>query len=265
MLGFVDPRRLLLALLAAAFVWPVTASAQDGNGSAHTVELPRAVTYKYTVEWRLIDAGTATLNITPSGTPQYPSVHSELLLASTGLVSKLYKVNDRYFGNYSPDLCAISYQMTAEEGRRRRDTKVTYDIARKKAAYLERDLVKNSVVHDKEIDIPGCVHDVIGALMQLRAAKLEPGKSAEFPVSDGKKFGMVRVEAQEREQVSVKGVKHDTIRYEAFIFNGVIYARKARLQLWLTNDDRKLPVQIRIRMNFPIGNVTLNLDEHQFR
>jgi hypothetical protein len=265
MLGFVDPRRLLLALLAAALVWPVTASGQEGNGSAHTAAPPRAVTYNYTVEWRLIDAGKATLSIAPAGTPQYPSIHSELTLASAGLVSKLYKVNDRYFGNYSEDLCAISYQMSAEEGRRRRDTKVTYDRTRKKATYLERDLVKNSVVHDKEIEIPGCVHDVIGALMQLRASNLEPGKSAEFPVSDGKKFGMVRVEAQEREQVNVSGVKHKTVRYEAFIFNGVIYPRKARLLVWLTDDEHRLPVQIRVRMNFPIGNVTLNLDGHEYR
>lgn len=265
MLGFVDPRRRGAALLVAALVWLPGAAGQDGNGSPHTVEPRRPVTYKYTVEWRLIDAGKATLNIDPAGTPQYPSVRSELILASTGLVSRLYKINDRYLGNYKPDLCAVDYHMTAEEGRRRRDTKVTYDAERKKAAYLERDLVKNSVVHDKEIDIPGCVHDVIGALMQLRATRLDPGKSTEFPVSDGKKFAMVRVEAQEREKVKVNGVNHNAIRYEAFIFNGVIYPRKARLQLWLTDDDRKLPVQIRIRMNFPIGNVTLNLDEHQYR
>jgi hypothetical protein len=263
MLGLVYPRRHLLLLLASALVWPYTATGQDGNGSTRTVEPRRPVTYKYTVEWRLIDAGTATLNIKPSGTAQHPSVHSELLLASTGLVSKLYKVNDRYLGNYTPELCAINYQMIAEEGRRRRETKVNYDAAAKKATYFERDLVKNTVVHDKEIEIPGCVHDVIGALMQLRATRLEPGKSTEFPVSDGKKFSMVRVEAQEREQVKVKGVTHKTVRYEAHIFNGVIYGRKARLQLWLTDDEQKLPVQIRIRMNFPIGNITLNLDHHE--
>jgi len=82
-------------------------------------------------------------------------------------------------------------------------------------------------------------------------------------VSDGKKFAMAKVEAQQREDVKTpEGVFH-TIRYEAYLFNNVIYRRPAHLDFWLTDDRRKLPVQIRVRMQFTIGTITLLLDKHE--
>lgn len=264
MLGQAFAGRLMPVLMVSAVLLRVAGLGQAADGASSRVdERSKRETYSYTVEWRLIDAGKVNLTLTHGGTPQYPSIHSELTLESTGLVSKLYKVNDKYFGNYDTNLCAISSQMSTEEGRRRRDTRVTYDRARKKAIYLERDLVKNTVAHSGEIDIPACVHDVVGGLLQMRTMTIEPGKSAEIPISDGKKAAMVRVEAQEREDIKMNNVVHKTIRYEAFLMNGVIYQRKARLYVWLTDDARKIPVQIRMRMGFPIGNVTLNLDKFE--
>lgn len=248
--------------VAALLLLPSGGRSQNSDTApAVPASAPRTETLTYNVEWRLITAGTAKLRLTPSGTPAYPSLHSQLDLESTGLVSKLYKVQDKYFGNYDPGFCAISSQMTSVEGRRQRETKVTYDRTRNKAIYLERDLVKNTTVHASEIDIPQCVNDVVGALLALRTMHIELGKAAEMPVSDGKKTATVRVEAQEREDVKIDGKVHKTVRYEAFLFNGVLYARKARLFVWLTDDAQKVPVQIRVRMNFPVGTVTLSLDK----
>jgi hypothetical protein len=36
-----------------------------------------------------------------------------------------------------------------------------------------------------------------------------------------------------------------------------------RVFVWLTDDDRRLPVQIRVRMNFPLGTVTLELEKEE--
>lgn len=261
MLGFVPPRQLLAALVFLAMA-PSGALSQDGDGGSHaSLQPPRTETFFYTVEWRLINAGSARLSVAPSGTPEYPSLHSQLELTSAGLVSKLYKVEDKYFGNYDYGFCAISSQMTSLEGHRRRETRISFDRAKNKAEYLERDLIKNATVHAGEIDVPHCVHDVIAALLAMRKLHLEPGKSAEMPVSDGKRSASVRIEAQEREDVRINDKVHKTVRYEAYLFNGVLYGRKARLFIWLTDDEKKTPVQIRVRMNFPIGTVTLSLDK----
>jgi hypothetical protein len=261
MQGLLEPARATAVALLIALVAPC-GGAQAGGAQLHApLSAPQQEGFNYTVEWRLINAGIVKFRVAPSGTPDYPSLHSELDLESTGLVAKLYKVQNKYFGNYDRGFCAISAQISTSEGRRRRETHIDFDRARNVAIYNEKDLAKNTVIRASEAEVPHCVHDVVGALLKLRTMRIDVGKSAELPLSDGKKSSMVRVEAQERETVTINGTTHSAVRYEAFLFNNVIYSRDARLFVWMTDDARKLPVQIRIRMGFPVGTVTLTLDK----
>jgi hypothetical protein len=216
---------------------------------------PDAMTYS--IEWRLINAGTARITLERSGA----GWQTHLVLQSAGLVSKLYKVDDKLTAHYEKAFCIQNSTMNTVEGKRRRDTHVNYDYERGKASYLERDLVKNSIVKQSEIDIPACVHDVIGGLLYLRGQAVEPGRSISVPMSDGKKFVSARIEAQEREDIKIAGKVYKTIRYEAFVLNKVLYQRSGRLLVWMTEDPARLPVRIQIRTGFPIGTVTLELDK----
>src|SRR5262249_7451714 len=125
------------------------------------------------------------------------------------------------------------------------------------------DIINDKVIHTNEVDTPNCVHEVIGALISVRGMALEPGKSIQVPVSDGRRSAMVKIDAQERETVKTPAGSFKTVRIEAFLLNGVIYTRKGRLQIWMTDDARHLPVQIRLRMNFPVGTVTLALSKEE--
>lgn len=215
---------------------------------------PPAETLAYSIEWRLIHAGNARL----TWAPEAGGFQSKLYLESAGLVSRLYKVNNEYSSVANRHLCIESSLLRANEAGRRRETTVTFDAEERKAKYIERDLVKNTTV-SSEIETGACEHDVIGALYRLRGMKLEPGSAVQIPISDGKKAIMARIEAQERETIKTDFGTYKTIRYEAFLFNNVLYRRRGRLFVWLTDDDRKLPVQVRVRMPFYIGTVTLQL------
>jgi hypothetical protein len=132
-----------------------------------------------------------------------------------------------------------------------------------RASYLERDLLRNATVLAKEIDTPPCVHDVAGGLYLLRTLNLEPGHSTQIAVSDGKKSVMAKVEAQQREEIKTPAGTFKAIRYEVYLFNNVLYNRSAHLYVWLTDDRRKLPVQIRVRMQVTIGTITLQLEKQE--
>ena len=218
---------------------------------------------RYHVEWRLIHAGNAKLSWTPSQASGSAGWESRLDLESVGLVSRLYKVDDRYTSAFDGQLCVTNSVMLTQEGSRRREAMVTFDSQNRKASYLERDLVKKTVVATHEIDIPACVHDVISGLYLLRRLRLEPGESVQIPLSDGKKSIQARVEAQERETVRTRAGSFRTVRYEAFLFNNVFFRRRGRLFVWLTDDPRRLPVQVRIRLPFYIGTVTLELEKEE--
>ncbi|HWB85141.1 MAG TPA: DUF3108 domain-containing protein [Bryobacteraceae bacterium] len=238
----------LLILLCAPSVFPQSSSSI----------LPEKETLDYSIEWRLITAGKATLQFTGGHDPQV-NLHVE----SIGLVSKLFKVLDAYSASLNQSLCTQSILLTSHEGRRSRETKVTYNSETHKADYLERDTAKDSVVLSKEIEIPACVHDVVGGLYYLRTLNIEPGHSIEIPVSDGKKSVMAKVDALQREEVKTDAGTFKTVRYEIGLFNDVLYRRSAHLYVWLTDDHRKLPVQIRVRMQFTIGTITLQLDKYE--
>jgi hypothetical protein len=216
---------------------------------------PSQETLVYSVEWRLIDAGEARLIQDPK--------RSKLHLESTGLVSKLYKLDDSYDLEMEGDFCALSTTLDAMERSRHRDTKVIYDYSKGKASYVERDLIKNTVMKTADTEIPACTHDIVGALYKLRTLKLEPGQSTTMAVSDGKKSASARIEAQQSEQIKTNAGLFNTVRYEAFVFGGVLYARKAQLLIWVSDDARRLPVQIRIRLSFPVGTITLQLEKEE--
>jgi hypothetical protein len=220
-------------------------------------------TLYYSIDWRLFTAGKAKVELTTTPQPR-PGYQVNLHLESIGIVSKLFKVEDDYSANMNSAYCAQSLQMTTREGSRLRETKITFDGEAKKASYLERDRARNNaIVLSQEIDIPACVHDVIGGLFFIRTLNLEPGQSTQIPVSDGKKSVMVKVEAQAREDVKTPEGTFKTIRYEVYLFDGVLYKRSAHVNLWVSDDRRKLPVQIRVRMTFTIGTITLLLEKHE--
>jgi hypothetical protein len=104
---------------------------------------------------------------------------------------------------------------------------------------------------------------VLGGLFVLRTLNLEPGQSAGVPVSDGKKAVVAKVQAQQREEIKVPDGDYKTIRYEAFLFDNVLYRRSAHLYVWLSDDQRKLPVQIQVRMPITVGTITLELEKHE--
>src|SRR4051794_11645941 len=153
-------------------------------------QAPTKESFTYGVEWRLIRAGITKISLTPLTGGWQGDVHLE----SAGLVSKLYRVEDNYAVTIDDQLCARSTFMKAVEGKRERETKVTFDRLHNKANYLERDLLSNKTVLAKEIDTPGCVVEWVGGLYKVRAMKLEPSQSATIPMSDGKRFAQVKVE-----------------------------------------------------------------------
>lgn len=223
--------------------------------------LPAKENLAYTVEWRFIHAGNVRLKLRRLADGSQTAFNAGLDLESAGLVSRLFKVDNHYNVALSSQLCAIRSLLTTNEGTRQRETKVAYDRERRKAAYTERDLRRNVTVATREVDIPPCAHDVVGGLYYLRTLATTQGQVLQIPISDGKKSVLARVEVQEREDVATPAGKFHTVRHEIFLFDNVLYNRKGRLFVWLSDDSRRLPVQIRIRLPLYIGTITLQLNK----
>lgn len=227
---------------------------------AQAVE-PLALHYK--ASWRLVHAGDVQLLIEDASAGRGESFEAQLRLQSSGIVETLYKVDDHYTVSFDAQYCASSSLFMLRERGKRRRIAVTYQKPPGTASLLEQDLRKDEVVDQKEIEVPACVHDELAALARIRTMALEPGQRVELPVSNGKKFAAVRVDVLNRERIETPSGTYDTVRYEAFLYNDVIHRRKARLYFWLTDDERRLPVQIRVKLGALLGTVTLKLEEEK--
>ncbi len=234
--------------------WALVAMLSIVSAAAHAQEPDE--TLFYGAEWRFVRAGEAQVKWT--GLSQ-----AELQLRTAGIVASLYKVNDVYRSNYGANLCLQGFQSEAHEGRRNREARATFDAAKRRASFLEKDMSTGATTASKEIEIPACVFDVVGGLRRLRQMLPQPGSVTELPVSDGKKVVMARIEAQQKEQVRTPLGEFPAVRYEVFLFNGVLYARKGRLFVWISDSDKRLPVQIKVQLPFYVGTITLQLEKVQ--
>lgn len=207
----------------------------------------------YRAEWRLFDAGRARL--------RSDGASATLSLQTIGFVAGLYKVDDIYEVKFGGGRCAASSRLLTRHGKTEIETSITYGAPR--TATLEKILKPRQEQKTREVETPACVHEVLGALSLLRAKSASNGGEISIPITDGRKFANVRIVARERERIKTPIGEFETTRYEAFLLNGVVYRRKGKLFVWLTSDERRLPVQIRIQMPFYIGTVTLQLEKEE--
>ncbi len=208
----------------------------------------------------MINAGLATVQLSKDAASGGWELN--LHVESAGLVSKLYRVVDSYTVATTNRFCLVNATLDAQEGKKHTISKMAVDEARKKVAFEERDLIEKKTA-TKELEIAPCTYEVASAMAYMRTLNLDPGRSTVVPVTDGKRFTPVRLAAQSRDKISVGGKSYRTTRYEAYLFDEVLYKRHGRLLVWISDDADHVPVQFRLVLGFPIGTVTISLEKQE--
>jgi hypothetical protein len=245
-----DSHRAPSLLLAVLLVSPIAGFAQSPKEPFSPGEA-----LSFDVMWTVFRAGEVTTSLRTRG--QGPSTADEITATarSEGFVSLLFDVNNVFRASSNErTLCSESIIKNVSEGRRHKDTVITFDYGKKLALLNERDLNQPSApAKHAEFAIPPCVEDVVTAFYYLRRQRLEVGHSIEFPVNDGSKTEQVVVEVQALEKVQTPMGTFDALRVEPKVFNGLL-KRKGRMLIWLSADERHLPVRIKAMIS--VGSIT---------
>lgn len=223
--------------------------------------LPVGQTLVYGAEWRVFNAGIATLRL--EQTPQTaqpgdpPENHVLGTADASGAVALLYHVRDRYESFFNPStLCSKSISKKMEEGLRRVNADIKFDYPRGKAVLDQKNLKKGDSKH-QENDIPDCVTDVLSAFYLLGSLHLQPGQTVSFPLNDGGKTVTVDVHAEAREQVKTPAGTFSTIRVQPYVPSGVLKG-KGKIWIWYAEDLR---VPVRLKGHLFWGTVTFTLQK----
>jgi hypothetical protein len=166
---------------------------------------------------------------------------------SAGFVSLLYTVRDRFESSFDPrTFCTSHVVKRTEEGFRKRDTSIAFDYSKGKALLDEKNLKTNELKH-AENDIPACATDVVTALYYVGSLPLQAGSTYTFPLNDGGKTQMVELAVEAREQVKVPAGTFRTVRVQPTATTTPIRDR-GKIWIWYTDDDSRIPVQMKARM-----------------
>ncbi len=215
-------------------------------------QFPNGETYHYIAEWRLWNAGSASLRTVQSGAEQRVFGTAD----SSGFVAVLYKVHDRFQAIFDPrTFCSSSLSKHTEEGFHKRDTLIRFDYARRKSLLDETNLKSKEIKH-QERDIPNCVTDVVSAIFYVGSLPLAPEAVYTFPLNDGGATVNVRAKVEAREEIKTDAGTYKTIRVAPEASAGVLKER-GKLWVWYSDDERRIPVQIRTRMFW--GTLTFKL------
>jgi hypothetical protein len=262
--------RVFLALVAA-FVghlflrmavptWTV-AAVQKPSLTASPVPFEVGERFTYNVSWKVFDAGIATMTLAEKTSFQNEETYRiNATVYSTGIVSALFKVVDVFESFFQArDLCSRRITKKIQEGRRHRETVVTFDAKARQARMEDRDLNLPDLPPKRtESPVPSCVQDVISALYVIRTKTLRVGELVQFPINDGGRTYDVTVEIQAQEEVRTPAGTFQAFRLEPKVFDG-LFKSKGRLFVWVTADSARMPVQLKAKVN--IGTITAALTQ----
>jgi hypothetical protein len=218
------------------------ASASKVEPPAPAYSYPDRQTFTYSVDWRLVNAGTTTLRLDTVNGERHIVASAD----STGAVALLYHIHDRLETFYNPQTnCSLALIKHTEEGFRRVDTNVRYDYQRRKAVLDEHNFRARNQKR-QETDIPQCVSNTLAAAYYVASQPLQPGAKFAFPSSDGGKSADIEVTVEGREQVKTPAGSYNSVRLSAEALNGP-QKGKGKIWVWYSDDDRRIPVQMRAR------------------
>ena len=202
---------------------------------------------KYVLKWGVIPAGEAELQVLPLKTPRGVKVYHFVLTAeSNSFVDIFYKVRDRIDAYANLDMSrTILYTKRQREGRHKRNVVVKFDWEKNQAQYSNFDK------KEKPISLKPGSFDPLSGFYYARLLDFKENSEINIPVTDGKKNVILRVQIVGKERVKLSSGTYDTYLLEPELkdIGGVFKKSKdAKIQVWITADERKIPIRIKSKV-----------------
>ncbi len=201
----------------------------------------------FELRWSFIKAGEATLEVMPIETFNGISAYHFVMTAqSIPAIDLIYKVRDRIDAYTDIGVNrSLLYKKKQKEGRSIRDITLTFDWEKKEVQYTNFKEVLTP------ISIKDGTFDPLSAFYFTRLMDLKEKMVIERPITDGKKNVIGKVSVVRREKIKIGENIYDTYLLEPEMreVSGVFEKSKgAKLQVWVSADERKIPVRVKSKV-----------------
>jgi hypothetical protein len=183
-------------------------------------------------------------------------------ISSKGFFSKLFNLRFRQHVESTVEPRSFTVQKTKkldEQGKRLRTSETTYDPATGKIVWTELDPNNPSrQPRTASSQFSGQVQDVLSVFYYLRTLPLAVGKTFEVSITDSGRVYQVPVEVVEKKRMKTVLGRVDTVRIDPKLFGpkGMINF-EGQLSIWVTDDNRHLPVSARIKNEYGTFDIRL--------
>jgi hypothetical protein len=210
---------------------------------AHTLPFAPGEKLFYQVRWEQVPVAQVSLEVRPVEQIRGGAAYHFIFKARTyPVLGILYPVDGTIEG-YTDRALTRSFRLEKDmqEGWTRRAYRIDFDWDRGVASYIKRKEVR------RRVPLTEGTLDMISILYYARSLPLKEGLTMTRPLSSGKRIHHVRARVLRKETIMVVGRSWPSYLIETDVreAGGVFKdSERPRLLLWISADDRKIPIKI---------------------
>lgn len=197
-----------------------------------------------------LPAGTATVSVEEGG-EHAAHWRFELRADTANWMTTFFQARDRFTTIADRDLFPLEHRREIREGRRQVDRRYIYDRATR-------------TVQTGVMTLPlGAqdARDALTALFYVRTLPLPPGSIVSIPMNEAGALLTLQVSVAEPEDIDSMGRRVRAVRLEPRIMRRIERRRPIAITLWLTADERRVPLRALVDAGF--GRIRLELREYR--
>ena len=223
---------------------------------------PRLGLYRYAVTWAGLPAGTATVSVALADGFYMVKANARAI----GAVDRIYRL--RYEGEAqidADDLSPIRTELTAIEGRKKKQTEMTYQ----EQGVVETVEVKSKGGRDYarkhlESRFDSTVFDPFAAILVARGLDWHVGMAQEFEVFTGSSHYRLELNAIGKKEIELNATRHDAweiVPTLEDLDNPKAPGKVESVVIYLSADHEKELLLLESKLVF--GNIRVSLEEFQ--
>ena len=257
----------LVCLGLMGFTYPANDTLPHPNsklGSNNSFQPGETIVYKiyYNLNFVWIPAGEVTFRVYDEG-KQY---HYQAVGETYDSYEWFYTVHDKYDSWVDKETLLPNYsERSIKEGKYRVFEKVAYNQTGRKTT-VWRSHEKGMPETKTEHNIHDQVHDMLSGIYQLRNVDLSKkpiGATAPFSVFLDKEEYPLRMKYVGKDaKKKVHGMgRYKTVKYEPQLIAGNVFDEKAKMEVWVSDDENHIPILIESPVS--VGSVKVVLKEYK--
>ncbi|HLT24562.1 MAG TPA: DUF3108 domain-containing protein [Ignavibacteria bacterium] len=218
----------------------------------------------FEINYGFITAGSAVMEISPS----YQTMNGRevydisVRIKSSSSFEWVYKVEDLYKCYLDRQgLFPWRFEQHIREGNFKKDFEAIFDHENGKVkAYTGETEPKK---FEGEYDIPMYVHDILSAFYFARTldySGMSSGQTVQLQNFYNDKVHPLNVKYHGRETVDVPAGEFKCIKIEPMVVEGGLFKSEGNLIVWLTDDERKMPVMVKTKVL--VGSMDVELTSY---